>query len=135
MRAHVTLAFGIVAAAALLVGCGAVEERPLANDHPANPEAAEAPLPPRSKTLDLASADPFPTAPAREPEVPYAGHAPAHGAHGHEAPAATTPTASGAAGAAAVYTCPMDPEVISDKPGRCPKCGMQLELAKPGEKP
>jgi Cu+-exporting ATPase len=25
------------------------------------------------------------------------------------------------------YVCPMDPEVISDKPGACPKCGMALE--------
>jgi CopA family copper-resistance protein len=24
------------------------------------------------------------------------------------------------------YTCPMHPEVISDKPGKCPKCGMDL---------
>jgi Cu+-exporting ATPase len=27
----------------------------------------------------------------------------------------------------AVYTCPMHPEVISDRPGSCPKCGMALE--------
>ena len=25
------------------------------------------------------------------------------------------------------YTCPMHPEVTSDKPGKCPKCGMNLE--------
>lgn len=28
--------------------------------------------------------------------------------------------------AAVQYTCPMHPEVISDKPGKCPKCGMDL---------
>ena len=26
-----------------------------------------------------------------------------------------------------VYICPMHPEVIKDKPGKCPKCGMNLE--------
>ncbi len=26
------------------------------------------------------------------------------------------------------YTCPMHPEVVQDKPGACPKCGMALEL-------
>lgn len=31
---------------------------------------------------------------------------------------------------AVVYTCPMHPEVISDKPGQCPKCGMNLEPKK-----
>ena len=25
-----------------------------------------------------------------------------------------------------VFTCPMHPEVILDKPGKCPKCGMNL---------
>ncbi len=24
------------------------------------------------------------------------------------------------------YTCSMHPEVISDNPGKCPKCGMEL---------
>jgi predicted RNA-binding Zn-ribbon protein involved in translation (DUF1610 family) len=28
------------------------------------------------------------------------------------------------------YTCPMHPEVLQDKPGDCPKCGMKL-VAKP----
>ena len=27
----------------------------------------------------------------------------------------------------AEYTCPMDPEVLQDHPGACPKCGMALE--------
>jgi hypothetical protein len=27
---------------------------------------------------------------------------------------------------ATVYTCPMHPEVTSDKAGKCPKCGMEL---------
>jgi len=29
-----------------------------------------------------------------------------------------------------VYSCPMHPEVTSDKPGKCPKCGMDLVLVK-----
>ncbi len=37
------------------------------------------------------------------------------------------------------YVCPMDPEVVSDRPGACPKCGMALEprtaLAEEGPNP
>ncbi|MEP6795977.1 MAG: heavy metal-binding domain-containing protein [Saprospiraceae bacterium] len=29
-------------------------------------------------------------------------------------------------GGTTFYECPMNPEVISDKPGQCPKCGMDL---------
>ena len=32
--------------------------------------------------------------------------------------------------AAAVYTCTMHPEVVSDQPGKCPKCGMKLVVKK-----
>ena len=48
------------------------------------------------------------------------------------APAATSDTtAAPAAGSATEakagqYTCPMHSEVVSDQPGKCPKCGMTL---------
>lgn len=34
---------------------------------------------------------------------------------------------------AAVYTCTMHPEVRSDKPGDCPKCGMALVKMEPAD--
>ena len=55
-----------------------------------------------------------------------------HGAHKGHARHGTHQDQSGHAqhgaepNAAAQYTCPMHPEVISDKPGKCPKCGMFL---------
>ena len=42
------------------------------------------------------------------------------------APSATQPTTK----PAVVYYCPMDAGVVSDKPGKCPKCGMGLEVKK-----
>jgi manganese oxidase len=35
-------------------------------------------------------------------------------------------TGPGEAPTAALYTCPMHPDVIQSKPGQCPKCGMTL---------
>ncbi|MFC0514232.1 heavy metal-binding domain-containing protein [Mucilaginibacter angelicae] len=32
------------------------------------------------------------------------------------------------------YTCPMHPDVLSDKPGKCPKCGMTLVKKEPAKK-
>lgn len=33
------------------------------------------------------------------------------------------------------YTCPMHPEVLQNKPGKCPKCGMDLVVKKESGKP
>ncbi|HEU5397519.1 MAG TPA: efflux RND transporter periplasmic adaptor subunit, partial [Verrucomicrobiae bacterium] len=51
--------------------------------------------------------------------------------------APTAPAASGSTNHAAatapaakqLYTCVMHPDIVSDKPGKCPKCGMTLVLA------
>jgi hypothetical protein len=32
-----------------------------------------------------------------------------------------------------IYTCPMHPEIKSYKPGKCPKCGMDLVFKKADE--
>ncbi len=38
----------------------------------------------------------------------------------------TLPKSKTATATKVVYTCSMDPDVTSDKPGKCPKCGMDL---------
>ncbi len=43
-----------------------------------------------------------------------------------EKPAETSTDTAAHSNTAAVYTCPMHPEVISDKPGTCPVCKMDL---------
>jgi len=55
---------------------------------------------------------------------------PAIAQNGHE-----TKSAPATSPAAQKYTCPMHPEVISDKPGKCPKCGMNLVLVKASSAP
>ena len=55
------------------------------------------------------------------------------------APAAERAAVEAAAPAGTEYTCPMHPEVVSQGPGTCPKCGMALEPMLPtlddGENP
>ena len=61
------------------------------------------------------------------PEAPFAPP-PALGAS-VSASVSADPAAASAADPAAgdvVYTCPMHPEIRSDAPGKCPKCGMTL---------
>lgn len=51
--------------------------------------------------------------------------------HDHSHPAADEGHEAPAEKAGATYTCPMHPEIVQDKPGSCPKCGMALEAMTP----
>ena len=51
------------------------------------------------------------------------------GGYGQHAPKAVTPVAPAAR---QEWTCPMHPEVVRDRPGTCPVCGMALELRTAG---
>jgi Cu+-exporting ATPase len=50
---------------------------------------------------------------------------------GSQAAPLTTISTAPKPAASAQYTCPMHPEVLSSKPGACPKCGMALEPTQP----
>jgi hypothetical protein len=103
-----TLALGV----ALAAGCAAQQQVGVSSEHPANPAAAQAPVPPRSETLAIERTG------RREAGAPSAAAAEHHHEHG----------------AAAIYTCPHHPEVQSDRPGECPKCHMKLR-PKPAASP
>jgi membrane fusion protein, copper/silver efflux system len=88
-----------------------------------------------------AEAEPNPAAPPPPAEARPKRAAPS-GPTGQPASRSTTPAERTPMPAptpepapAAVYSCPMHPEVTSDTPGRCPKCGMNLELTAPKAAP
>jgi len=114
-----------VCAVSFSAACGSeVAARPAALD-PSNPEGPEAPA---LKLVDLeeingslpVTPDPHQHGTAKAPE--------ANAHHPTAAPDSKVPGAE-----SATYVCPMHPEVTSDRPGTCPKCGMKLVLEKSSE--
>ncbi len=63
-----------------------------------------------------------PAAPEGAPAPGAGGVTPGADGHGHSHGA----PAGSAGGQQVVYACPMHPEVVSNAPGNCPKCGMNL---------
>ena len=55
------------------------------------------------------------------------GHSCCGGHHDHHA----SPVHPGSAARPGQFVCPMHPDVVSDEPGDCPKCGMPLEQVPP----
>ncbi len=103
----------------LIAGCAARYTEPnLPETHPASAMAAGSPIEERSGTLHLTKADPLAATPAPVPMRDMATPS-AHEQH-------MQPALEGNAPDAALYTCPMHPEVVSKEPGRCPKCNMKL---------
>jgi len=125
----------LIALSPAFIGCGSsVPARPTALD-PSNPDAPESP--PRmsseqraaplamhaNASPNLATGDA--SAPPTQPDHQHR-HPDNRGAPPTAVTATAAPSAAASAPAATVYTCPMHPEVTSDRPGNCPKCGMKL---------
>src|ERR1700733_2601114 len=55
-----------------------------------------------------------------------------HQEHGSCSKCGNAPEKNPPVASAGQYTCPMHPQVVSDKPGSCPICGMALEAVAPG---
>lgn len=103
-------AFLIATATLLSVACAtAIRLAPVTPGSVADPDSPEPPPPTMSETLRPIGGGPVVAAPAG-----YAGHT-----GDKSLPSETS------------YTCPMHPEVVSDLPGTCPKCGMKLVPLKP----
>jgi hypothetical protein len=86
-------------------------------------------------TLAACASEPLRRPTALDPSSPDAPEAPPASLPSTlAAPVASEPSApapSRDAGTATLYTCVMHPEVRSDKPGTCSKCGMKLVPEQP----
>lgn len=117
----------------ILVGCSAlaafacVATSVESTSHdPESAEAQVAPLPDVGRTF---AKDFDPLAPVAEGRPSVAGH-------NHQATGSAQADKEEPPAAASRWTCPMHPEIVRDKPGNCPICGMKLvPLKEPAKKP
>ena len=140
-RAGLSILFTAMLFVATVGACACQPKpRPTSLD-PSNPAAPESPplaLATLTPTPELA---PVAAQPDRQPTEKPPAPVTSGAEHGHHHGGSAAPAAkdkSGEAGKtgkqpATVYTCPVHPEVTSDKPGNCPKCGMKLAPREPAE--
>lgn len=119
----------LIAFALSLGGCvSSAPPQALSPNHPASPDATEAALPTPSQALAAAQPYSMPSTDESMPAMAGMQHGSMHGmSHGMTGMTHAKPSSQPASTqAATLYTCKMHPEIISDKPGKCPKCNMQL---------
>jgi hypothetical protein len=139
------------ALASLLVLLAACDRSQSPSAHATHPSALAEDHPPLSTiaatsataALSATAAPSYPAAATAAPAIARPVSATTNAA---SVSATSRPVASAVAGntgakpaARTVYVCPMHPEVLSNEPGTCPKCNMNLEakpaLAAPGAAP
>lgn len=118
----------------------ATTELSVPGTHPGNPRAPVAPLvfaTPLRNAVSVAAAGPADEAPMAEHHHHDGSDAmheemPAMPPQTHDAqptppvPAASSVAPTDSKPAAALFTCVMHPQIVRDKPGNCPICGMKL---------
>ncbi len=132
----------IGALSVLAVGCSQPSAfRSVSANDPTNISAVEAPLPLASKTLQAVAAQPpsdsmmpaAATQPDMQQNTPRMDHGMKSDMDGMSNMQHPMPVSAPVAGQ--LYTCRMHPQVVSDKEGNCPICGMKLVLKTEGIKP
>jgi hypothetical protein len=112
----------VLALALLGTGACASTEMEVPLNHPGHPHARAGRV---AQTEALKAAYDLQSIPLIDGPSDVHGHQ-SHGANAaHEAPSTASPTADQPTGAA-VFTCPMHPEIIRKDAGNCPICGMKL---------
>lgn len=122
-------AIAIAVFPAFLAGCASTPPRPTSADHPANADASATPLPHvtdlrADRPASAHEADPFTATATATAPAPAQGDMTDHS--GHQMPSVKEPERASTTQAAAMYVCPMHPEVTASEPSKCPKCKMKL---------
>lgn len=113
----IRLICGAVAFAAV-VGCAPIQPPEPASDHPASPQAAGAEDAQQSDVLTVDEKNLPQMPPEMRRGMMHHGHGQMNGGMSDSSPSV--------ADEAVRYTCAMHPEVVTERPGKCPQCGMQL---------